>query len=158
MTLFHILQFIVISYFILVSVFALSTLAFEIKNGFKTVTAKRDLFYYLNGLHGKRTILTICQIYSYTFLAAWLLFAAPLIDMFIGTNWISSSSFTELTSYLGTLSGEQFNYYFITVFFTSVGAKGFLVVKRMADVLKTDTLAVGVTGQWGARSEFRTSN
>ena len=99
-------------------------------------------------------ILNFFRIYSIACMIVWILLALPWMDQFIGTHWISSLDYTAFKTYLGTFTGKQGDYYFMTVFVSIIGVKGFFLVKRMADVLTNDTLAVGMTGIWGARKDF----
>ncbi len=157
---FQILQIIVLSYSVVVAIFVIFSTVFEFRNRFKPVQAKIEMFSVLNKFHGKHLVLNLFRLYSITFMLAWLILALPLIDLLIGTNYVSyfgtsPEGFTTLITYLGTFVGKQGDYYFLTVFVSIIGVKGFGVIKRMTDVLKSDTLAVGMTGMWGARKDFR---
>jgi len=155
MTTFKILQIIVLSYSAIVAIFAIFSMVFEIRNSFKPVQAKHEMFFVLNKLHGKYIILNLFRLYSVAFMCAWLILALPWIDLFIGVHYFSSfGENTTFITYLGKFTSEQASYYFITVFATIIGVKGFWVVKRMADILRNDTLAVGITGMWGSKKDF----
>jgi hypothetical protein len=162
MTIFQILQIIVLGYSALVVIFVIFSTVFEFKNRFRSVEAKLEMFSVLNRLHGKYFVLNLFRTLSIVSMCAWLILALPLVDLFIGTHLISSfgkdeNYATTVVTWIGTFSdtGNQGAYYFGTVLFSIIGVKGYWVVKRMADILKKDTLAVGITGMWGARSDFR---
>jgi len=161
MTTYKILQIIVLSYSSIVAIFALFSIVFEVRNNFRPVRAKVEFFSFLNRLHGKYIILNVFRVFSVVFMCAWLVLALPWADSFTGIHKLTSMEYNEhfqvvFSTYLGDFIGKQGDYYFITVFVTILGVKGFWVVKRMADILRKDTLAVGMTGMWGARKDFRT--
>lgn len=85
----------------------------------------------------------------------------PWVDLFIGTHFIST--FTHVNGYSGMktwfgIFTDQDNasaYYFGTVFVSILGVKGFWLVKRIADILSDDELAVSNFGRWGGTKDFR---
>ncbi len=148
------LQNLILGYAALVAGLAIFLLYFEVKYGFKSVVARSQAFQVLNRLHGHTVIPTI-QVLNFIALAAWLALALPLVDTFSGAHLISTLDYEKFTTWFGELSGREFDLYFITVFIGILVPKGFFILKRMADILKDDRLAMNKIGQWGGSREFK---
>jgi len=153
-------QIFVLSYTGFVALFIIIITAFEMRYSFKP-EGKYHFFQLLNKLHGRITILLPFRILSVLFMVCWLALALPWVDLFIGTHFISV--FTNVDGYSGvktwfgifTDQGNASSYYFGTVFVSILGVKGFWLVKRMADILGDDKLAVSNFGRWGGTRDFR---
>jgi len=157
MTTYKLLQTFVLSYTGFVALFVAIMTAFEIRYGFKP-EGKYRFFQLLNKLHGRVTILLPFRILSVLFMFGWLALALPWIDIFIGTNWFTHFKAdaypSTLVTWFGEFSGRNGDYYFMTVFVSILGVKGFWLVKRMADILGNDNLAVSNFGRWGGARDF----
>ncbi len=163
------LQIIVFSYSALVALWVLFSFYFEIKNKFRSVEARFEMFQVLNKLQGKTFILAPFQILSVFAIISWVILALPLVDIFMGTNLITHDLGIGMgvDTWFGTFQGRSFDYYFLTVMINIIAAKGYFVCKRMADILSMQStfvdklgilqkegLAVSKSGHWGARSQF----
>mgnify|MGYP006780458665 FL=1 len=160
MTTYKFLQMFVLSYTGFVALFVIVMTAFEMRYGFKP-EGKYRFFQMLNKLHGRITILLPFRILSVLFMFCWLALALPFVDLFIGTHYISSftnvDGWTGIKTWFGTITdqGNAGAYYYGTVFVSILGVKGFWLVKRMADILGNDELAVSNFGRWGGTRDFR---
>ncbi len=160
MTTYKLLQIFVLSYTGFVALFVIVMTAFDIRYGFQT-EGKYHFFQMLNRLHAKITILLPFRILSVLFMFSWLALALPFVDVFIGTNLISSfthvDGYSAISTWFGTISDQDnaSGYYFMTIFASILGVKGFWLVKRMADILSSDELAVSNFGRWGGTRDFR---
>ena len=158
MTTFKILQVFVLSYTGFVALFTIISFILELRFGLQG--GKQHLFAWLNKLHGKNTILLPFRILSVLFIFSWLALALPLIDLFIGTDMIASythdtAGWAGMKTWFGTFTDQNNagGYYFMTVFVSILGVKGFWLLKKMADILGNDQL-VARHGIWGGRKEF----
>jgi hypothetical protein len=92
------------------------------------------------------------------FMISWVALALPWMDLFIGTHLFSyfkAGAFpSTFVTWFGEFSGKNGDYYFMTVFISIPGVKGYWVLKRMADILMNDYLVVNKLGQWGGRKDF----
>jgi len=158
MTTFKILQVFVLSYTGFVALFTIISFILELRFGLQG--GKQHLFGWLNKLHGKNTILLPFRILSVLFIFSWLALALPWIDLFIGTDMIASythdnAGWAGMENWFGTFTDQKNAgaYYFLTVFVSILGVKGFWLLKKMADILGNDQL-VARHGIWGGRKEF----
>jgi hypothetical protein len=151
---FQFMQIIVIGYSGLVILWVLFSFSFEIKNKFNSPKAKMDMFRVMNVLHGKTTILLPFRILSIVAMVSWLILAMPWMGVFTGIHLYSSIDGATLITPFGEFAGKMGDYYFTTIFLGIAGVKGFFVVKRMADILAHDHLAVTSFGEWGGRKEM----
>lgn len=150
----------VLSYTGFVALFVTVMTAFEIFYGFKP-EGKYHFFQMLNKLHGRITILLPFRILSLLFMVCWLTLALPWVDLFIGTHFISSfihvDGWSGIQTWFGTFTDKNNAgaLYFGTVFVSTLGVRGFWLVKHMADILGNDELAVSTSGRWGGTRDFR---
>lgn len=160
MTTYKFLQIFVLSYSGFIAIFVTIMTSFEIWHR-SSVQGKHHFFELLNKLHGRTTILLPFRVLSVLFMISWLALALPLVDLFIGTQFIASftdvNGWTGLQTWFGIFTDQNnaSGYYFGTVFVSILGVKGFWLVKQMADTLTDDTLAVGITGSWGGVKDFK---
>ena len=89
-------------------------------------------------------------------MACWLVLALPWIGAMLGIESLGHiDDHYVLHTWVGNFMGKQGDYYFATIFVSILGVKGFWLVKRIADILSNDHLAMNRLGQWGARKDFR---
>jgi|GEM_PF-3458288 len=162
MNIFQFLQIFVLSYTGIAAIFGIVIIAFQIRYGFNNPESKYHLFQILNKLQGKTTILLPFRILSVLFMVAWLALALPLIDVFTGLHLITSfvedvEGWTAVQTWFGVLTDQDNagGKYFFVVFVSILGIKGFWVLKRMADILSTDELAVSNYNRWGSSRDFK---
>lgn len=110
----------------------------------------------LENLRGEVTILLPLRIFSWVFLAAWLFYALPIFDtIFLNTQWYFHMDYQGIETWFGKLSSKSADMYYIKTMVTTIGMKGFILVKETSKILSDTSLEVTPRGNLVPRKRLR---
>ncbi len=152
MTIFQILQVIIFSSIGISVCFALFINYYTIRYG--NLDGRHRVRKIFEFLRGRKTILVPLKIFSWIALISWISLVLPFFDFLFGIDLISNYKEGVFTTWCGSFSGKQSDYYGATVFFGILCSKGFLVIHYITDILSDTTLSVKSDGQLGYHQEL----
>jgi hypothetical protein len=78
----------------------------------------------------------LIAVYSYSVLAAWLVFSLPWLDLFTFQKFTHFQDHDGIMTYFGLISGKQANTYFLVMFLNILGVKAALNIAEAALLLR----------------------
>ena len=153
MKIFFILEVFALFYIFITALFVSWMWYIEIKSRKEKKNYQVEIGKALNAVRGKKTILLPFKILSYMFVADWL----ALGIVFVSFVWnISIPLLNVFISFLSpTLTGDAGNFFVLTLFIsTAVGAKGWLLMGEIADILSDTSLHIDRKGHLDYRRRF----
>lgn len=133
--LFHILQYITLSYSALAMLLVVVLFVYEGGAGFSYHHGRNKLCEHLSQLPGRDLVLGLLRVYSIVFILAWIAFVLPFVNPWVnGPAWISAFADNgHFESYLGEWPDLHFEFYWLmTYVVTALGASGSIIVWRLA--------------------------
>lgn len=147
---YQILGIFVLFYTVIVILFTLFMTSFRLKyRKYHETRANKEISKVLNKLRGRMTILFPLKIISVVFIISWGILFLTFIDFVWEINILTTyfkDARTTIT-WIGTITSNQANYYLLILFVsTTIGGRGYWLIKDMTNVLSDTSLAVGPNG------------